>query len=232
MLVRAKPNTSLEGLRILRTSIRFVVLAIFFLAIGHCGSRADSVSIGRPALVIAVDSPYWNKQWRDSAIEYHQRLVRYRGTLLGYDNTFLLSLLPFAAEAGATGNVAKGALFFFARVAGGGAALTGALGLIKDQGSSLKNVVLTILGVAGYIFFKITEINDVQHDVSIHNEDAVAENHIALDDVEPGSIRYPERSWPNWVTAAPPTRKPLPASDVFRTPEGAEHFRTEFQFRF
>jgi hypothetical protein len=161
-----------------------------------------------------TDSLYWSKQWRDSVNAYHGRLAAYEHELVSYDLAFAFSFLPFAADLFVTKNIPKAAVFFFARTGGAAATLVGTLGLVRGTGSALTNVVLVILGVATYVFFKITEINSVQHDVSRINERLVDDFQIATPDIDSGSIRYPVRQWPAWVTQPPAPRQPRSAQDV------------------
>ncbi len=179
-----------------------------------------------------VDSLYMSKQWRDSVNAYHGRLGAYHNELDSYDLARSLSFFPFAAEIFLTKQVPKAAVFFFARTAGAASTLVGTLGLLRGQGSALKNVVLVIVGVAAYVFFKITEINDVQHDISHINERLVDDFQIATNDIDTGSIRYPVRQWPLWVTQPPPARQPRSSQDVLSEAAQAKHLSVGIQVPF
>ena len=165
---------------------------------------------------IEVDSPYWNKHYRDSVNYYQGRLAAYHQEILSYDLAFAFSFLPFAAEFFLTKHTAKAGLYFFARTAAVAAMAIGTVGLIRAQGSEVVNVVYVAAGVAAYVFFKIAEMTEVQHDVSHFNESLVSEYRIATPDIDSGSIRYPVHQWPAWITTAPPARQPRSAHEVIR----------------
>jgi hypothetical protein len=181
---------------------------------------------------VSHDSAYWSQHWRDSVNEYQGRLLSYQLEVLSYGNAFLLSLVPLAAESFYTGHIGKGALFLFGRAISGIAALDGVLGITKGQGSSLKNVILVIAGVVGYVFFKVSEVSDVQHDVSTINESLVSKWNIATNDIDSSSIRYPKHDWPSWVTTRPPARSPESPLSVIHNEQAPKSLELRFSVPF
>lgn len=196
-------------INVLLCGIVVVILCCSSISFARVIDRQSNFETCTPLVnAVVIDSPYWSQHWRDSANEYQARLFRYRQEVIDYDQAFLFSWVPLAAESNYTGQVAKGAVFFFARAVSGIAVLDGILGITRGQGSTLQNVIFVIAGVVGYIFFKVTEMDDVQHDVSSVNESLVSKWHIATDDIDSSSIRYPKEHWPDWVTSRPVARAP------------------------
>jgi hypothetical protein len=216
--------------------MRRLFAILFLLMMPLCGSsRATTLSQTASSLsclstlttaspqAAAVDTPsYWSTKWRDSVAEYHYRRGAYRNEVLSYDQAFTYSLFPFAAELVYTHQLAKGSLFFFGRAAGLTLTTAGIIRISRVQGSTLGNVVLLFAGAAAYLFFKVTEIVDVQHDVSRINERLAKKWEMALSDVEPGSIRYPEGEWPSAVTQSPGPRHPESGREAIRVPVPTE----------
>jgi hypothetical protein len=192
-----------------------LLLLIVLLPAAHAQVQAPADS-QVTNVASSADKPYWNQHWRDSVNSYQGRLKSYHNEIVSYDLAFAFSFFPFASELFLTDQVPKAAVFFFARTAGAASALVGTLGLVRGQGSALKNVVMVIIGVAVYVIFKITEINEVQRDVSHINERLVDDFQIATADIDTASIRYPVRQWPRWVTDPPPARHPQSAQDVLK----------------
>jgi hypothetical protein len=171
---------------------------------------------GHPPVV--VDSPaYRNKTWRDSAALYQGRVEQYRQTAYSYDWGMTFAMLPVAGEA-YVDKTSTGIRFFAARVLMGAMSAVGAVRLIGGSAHTGLNIGLLLGGLAGYVILKLWEISDVLHTVS-HQNEAFAENfHIATPDLIPGSIRYPTRSWPDWVTKAPEPRHPERAREAVDRP--------------
>ncbi len=206
-------------------------LLIVALPVAH-GQEVRSVDSLVTKVAAPADTLYWNQHWRDSVNAYNGRLKAYQNEIVSYDLAFAFSFFPFVSEYFITNQVPKGAVFFFARTAGAASTLVGTLGLARGQGSALKNVVMIIIGVAAYVFFKIAEINDVQKDVSHINERLVDDFQIATADLDTASIRYPVRQWPHWVTEPPPARHPQSAQDALRQPIDAKSVNIGIQVPF
>jgi hypothetical protein len=179
-----------------------------------------ALSIPSAPNVPLVDSPdYFNKAWRDSAAEYRGRVEAYHQEFYSYDLAMTFAIVPVAGE-WYVDKMWTGIGFSIARTAAVATAAVGGIRLIGGKSNTGLNIGLLAGGIIGYFLFKWWEISDVMHTVSHRDEDLVEKWRIATPDIAPGSIRYPTKEWPPWVTAWPESRhheqareavdKPLP----------------------
>jgi hypothetical protein len=163
------------------------------------------------------DSVYWDPAYRDSVANYTYRLHAYRFEVLNYDLGFSLSILPVAGQ-WYVGNTMKGIIYSSARAGALAVSGIGIAGLFT-KGNTWRDVGFAVGGLIVYGVLKWLDISDVQHAVSRNNERIVDKFSIALEDVEPTSIRYPQKEgWPTWVTEAPPARETQPHREIFDRP--------------
>jgi hypothetical protein len=161
----------------------------------------------------AIDSPnYWNQAWRDSSAEYRGRLEAYHQELYSYDWALTFTMAPVVGDLGGPGlylgKWGTGIEFFAARTAAVATATLGAVRLIGGKSNTGLNIGLLVGGLVIDGLLKWWEISDVMHSVSHSNENIVAKWRIETPDLVPGSIRYPTKTWPAWVTAWPEPRHP------------------------
>lgn len=163
------------------------------------------------------DSVYWDPAYRDSVGNYTYRLHAYRFEVLNYDLGFGLSMLPVAGQ-WYVDNTMKGVISASARAGALAVSGIGVAGLFT-KGNGWRDAGMAVGGLIVYGVLKWMEISDVQHAISRNNERIVEKFNIALEDVQPTSIRYPQKDgWPAWVTEAPPAREPQPHREIFDRP--------------
>ena len=163
----------------------------------------------------ALDSPaYWSQTFRDSAASYRGRLEIYHQEYYSYDIGTTLAMLPIAGEA-YVHKFNTGVLFSAAGLASGATSIVGAVRLIKGSPNTGLNVGLLVGGIVGVVLFKWWEVTDVLHTISRLDEELVEKWRVATEDIEPGSIRYPTKDWPDWVTSKKPAREPERPRDAF-----------------
>jgi hypothetical protein len=179
--------------------------------------------------------------WRDSVNNYAYRVNAYRQENLSYDWGMLFSFFPVAGEA-YVDNTSKGFVYLGERVAAVALGTVGLIRLVRSDRTSIVDVGIIVVGVVGYAVLKYLEIRDVQHEVSRINEELVEKFAINVNDIDTASIRYPNKSWPRWVTERPPARRPHSAQDAIQNPvsdgsstirgSSPSHFRVGAQLRF
>jgi hypothetical protein len=188
--------------------------------------RAVATSVLLVALVPfeqlrAQDSAnYRRKAWRDSVLNYEQRLDSYRQELYSYDQGMTMGMLPILGES-YVGKEGAGIAYLAGRTVAVAISVVGAIRLIEGKPYLGLNLGMLVGGIAGWFGLKFSELADIRHTVSERNEDLVEQWQIPMPDIEPHSIRYPTKEWPVWVTSAPEARhyerareavdKPLPA---------------------
>lgn len=201
-------------------------LLLVILALSLTISVAHGQQIREPAYYEGAkyDSVYWDPAYRDSVANYTYRLNAYRFELLNYDLGFSLSMLPVAGQ-WYVNNTTKGILYSSIRAGALAVSGIGIAGLFT-AGNTWRDVGMAAGGLILYGVLKWLDITDVQHAISRNNERIVDKFSIALEDVQPTSIRYPQKAgWPAWVTEAPPPREPQPHREIFDRP-----IPTETQF--
>ena len=165
----------------------------------------------------AQDTNYRSKAWRDSADLYEGHKIAYEQELYSYDWGMTFGSLPIAGEA-YLGNTTTGIEFMAGRVAMVAASIVGGIRLIEGKPTLGLNLGLLAGGIVGYIGLKLWELADIRHTVSERNEDLVDKFQIATPDVAPHSIRYPRKSWPDWVTSTPPVPPSVDSKAVIDGP--------------
>lgn len=201
-----------------------VTLVILFLILAV--SVSNGQQIREPAYYEGAkyDSVYWNPAYRDSVANYAYRLNAYRFEILNYDLGFSLSMLPVAGQ-WYVDNTAKGIVYSSIRAGALAVSGIGVAGLFT-AGKTWRDVGMVVGGLIVYGVLKWLDITDVQHAISHNNERIVDKFSIELEDVQPTSIRYPQKGgWPDWVTEPPPARESQPHRDIFDRP-----LPTESQF--
>jgi hypothetical protein len=112
----------------------------------------------------------------------------------------------------------------------------GTIRLTRGYSGTEWNIGLIAAGLIGWGYLKLSEMSEVVHLVSERNEDLVEKWQIATPDIEPGSIRYPRKQWPDWVTTAPEARHPENAREAVDRPipsfNGASVTKLQFEFGF
>jgi hypothetical protein len=155
-------------------------------------------------IVFAQDSAnYWNKTWRDSAANYRGRVEAYHQEFLSYDWGMTFGMLPVAGEA-YVGKTGTGIAYLAARTAAVALGVVGTVRFIEGKPNFGLNLGMIAVGIFGYIGLKLSELADIRHTVSERNEDLVEKFGIETPDIEPHSILYPTKQWPDWVTSWPP----------------------------
>ncbi len=184
---------------------------------------AVSVSQGQQIRVPAYyegakyDSVYWDPVYRDSVGNYTYRLHAYRFEVLNYDLGFSLSMLPVAGQ-WYVENTTKGIIYSSIRAGALAVSGIGVAGLFTS-GNTWRDASMAVGGLILYGVLKWLDIMDVQHAISRNNERIVDKFNIELEDVQPTSIRYPQKDgWPTWVTEAPPAREAQPHREIFDRP--------------
>lgn len=176
--------------------------------------EVDSVKRSLTGNGVRIDSPYFSARWRDSVANYQGRMLMYHEESLDYDLGFGLSFLPYIGSYYAN-HGSQGLTFAAERL---GAVAIGGFGTYRFVTSSTirpLDIGLAVLGIGAYIYLKVTEIQDVQHEISETNEMLVEKYQIATEDITPGSIRYPTRQYPEWVTGRrSPAREPRNAREA------------------
>ena len=179
---------------------------------------------------------YWNKAWRDSVAEYQGRVTAYHQELYSYDWAMLFSFLPVAGNGIYMDDYKTGALYFGTRLGFVALGTVGTVRLTRGSGNQYVNAGMIVAGVVGYLYFKWSEISEMQHETSYRNEALVEKFRIAESDITPGSIRYPTKQWPDWVTARPAPRDPQDARKAVDTPipsfNGAQVTQIRFEVGF
>ncbi|HWF45198.1 MAG TPA: hypothetical protein VG537_11195 [Candidatus Kapabacteria bacterium] len=171
----------------------------------------------------AIDSPnYWNPAWRDSAAEYRGHLEAYHQEFYSYDFALSFTMVPLAGdilgEGVYLGKTWTGIEFLAARTAAVATATVGAVRLIGGKSNTGLNIGLLVGGLLIDGLLKWWEISNVMHTVSHQNEDLVDKWRIETPDIVPGSIRYPRKTWPAWITAWPEPRHPQNARGAVDQP--------------
>lgn len=163
------------------------------------------------------DSVYWNPAYRDSVSNYAYRLHAYRFEILNYDLGLSFSMLPVMGQ-WYVDNTSKGIVYSAFRVGALGVSAIGVAGLFSE-GNTWRDVGFAVGGLIVYGVLKYLDIMDVQHAISRNNEHIVAKFNIATEDVQPTSIRYPEKEgWPEWITSPPAARQPQPHREIIDKP--------------
>jgi hypothetical protein len=201
-------------------------LSLVILILTLLVSVSQGQQIREPAFYEGAkyDSVYWDPAYRDSVGEYTYRLHAYRFEVLNYDLGFSLSMLPVAGQ-WYVDNTMKGIVYSSIRAGALAVSGIGVAGLFT-AGNTWRDVGMAAGGLILYGVLKWLDITDVQHAISRNNERIVDKFNIALEDVQPTSIRYPQKDgWPTWVTEAPPAREPQPHREIFDRP-----LPTETQF--
>ncbi len=162
---------------------------------------------------------YRSKTWRDSTLKYDGRLDSYRQELYSYDLGMTFGMLPIFGES-YVGKEATGIAYLTGRVVAVAIGVVGAVRLIEGKPYLGLNLGMLVGGIAGWFGLKFSELANIRHTVSELNEDLVEKWQIPTADIEPHSIRYPTKQWPEWVTSPPEERhyenareavdKPLP----------------------
>ena len=200
--------------------IALVILALLL------GVSVSNGQISRPDFYEGAkyDSVYWEPAYRDSVSNYYYRLHAYRFEVLNYDLGFTLSMLPVMGQ-WYVDNTMKGVAYSAARAGALTVSGIGVAGLFT-KGNTWRDVGMAVGGLVVYGILKWMDITDVQHAISRNNERIVEKFNIATEDVQPTSIRYPEKDgWPAWVTEPPPPRDPQPHREIFDRPIPTEtHF--------
>ena len=194
--------------------MRVVYAAIFFVLIVFSAEQSSAQFI---APAPKVDSPYLSKAWRDSVNNYAFRKEAYHQEYYSYDWAMLFACFPVLGE-NFVNQPMKGIEFSAVRLGLVGAATVGTVRLIKGSSNTPLNIGLLAGGIVGYVLVKWLEITDVMHTVSHLDEDLVEKFQIATPDIIPGSIRYPRKEWPDWVTTPPPAREPVRAREAIDKP--------------
>ena len=184
------------------------------------------------------DSVYWDPAYRDSVNNYAYRLNAYQFEILNYDLGFTLSMLPVLGQ-WYVDNTMKGIVYSGARAGALAVSTIGVAGLFT-KGNDWRDAGFAVGGLLVYGILKYLDISDVQHAISRNNEHIVEKFNIATEDIQPTSIRYPEKEWPDWVTTPPPAREPQPHREIFdkpipRLPETGgmiDHYRIGFEIPF
>jgi hypothetical protein len=189
-----------------------LVLCVLFVSLGNLRAQ-DSTN-------------YRSNAWRDSTLNYQQRLDSYHQDLYSYDMGMTFGMLPFVGDFVGENYVDKpgaGIAYFAARTIVAAIAVAGVVRLIERKPSIGLDIGMLVGGLAGEVGLKFSELADIRHTVSERNEDLVDTWQIPTPDIEPHSIRYPTKDWPAWVTSAPEERhyenareavdKPLPSSN-------------------
>ena len=177
-------------------------------------------TISSPSLpnISVVDSPnYFNKTWRDSVAEYRGHVEAYHQEFYSYDWAMTFAMLPVAGE-WYIDKTWTGIEYSLARTAAIAASTVGVVRLAEGKANTGLNIGLIAGGIIGYFLLKWSEISDVMHTISYHNEGLVEKWRIETPDIMPGSIRYPTKDWPDWVTAWPKPRHPERAREAVDKP--------------
>ncbi|HZK75483.1 MAG TPA: hypothetical protein VFD13_01125 [Candidatus Kapabacteria bacterium] len=168
--------------------------------------------------VLAQDSEnYLNKAWRDSVANYSGRVEAYHQELLSYDWGMTFGMLPVAGEA-YVGKAGTGIAYFAARGVAVAAGVVGAVRFIEGKPNFGLNLGMIAVGIFGYIGLKLSELADIRQTVSERNEDFVEHYHIEIPDIEPHSIRYPSKQWPDWITSWPPIPPKVETREAINQP--------------
>ncbi|MDP4199602.1 MAG: hypothetical protein Q8922_13665 [Bacteroidota bacterium] len=166
----------------------------------------------------AQEAPkYFDKAYRDSIASYRGHLETYHQEFYSYDYGMSLAMLPVAGE-WYVGKMGTGIRYSIARAATVALATVGTVRLLKGSPHLDLNIGMLAGGIIGYFALKWSEISNVMHSVSEKNEALVEQYQIAEPDIVPGSIRYPTRSWPEWITKAPEPRHPERAREAVDKP--------------
>jgi hypothetical protein len=193
----------------------FTLILIAAFVLSHEGAHAQ---IREPEYYQGAryDSVYWDPAYRDSVANYTYRLHAYRFEILNYDLGFTLSMLPVLGQ-WYVGNTTKGIVYSGARAGALAVSTIGVAGLFT-KGNDWRDAGMAVGGLVLYGVLKYLDIMDVQRAISRNNEYIVEKFSIATEDIEPTSIRYPEKEWPAWVTEPPPAREPQPHREIFDKP--------------
>ena len=176
------------------------------------------VLCGLTGKLLAQDSAsYLNKAWRDSVANYGGRVEAYQQELYSYDWGMTFGMLPVAGEA-YVGKTGTGIAYFAARTAAVAAGVVGAVRFIEGKPSFGLNLGMVAVGIFGYVGLKLSELADIRHTVSERNEDLVEQFRIETADIEPHSIRYPSKQWPDWITSWPPIPPKVETREAINLP--------------
>jgi hypothetical protein len=168
--------------------------------------------------VLAQDSAnYLNKSWRDSVANYRGRVEAYHQEFYSYDWGMTFGMLPVAGEA-YVGKMGTGIAYSAARGAAVALGVVGAVRFIEGKPNFGLNLGMIAAGIVGYVGLKLWELSDIRHTVSKRDEDLVDEFGIETPDIEPHSIRYPTRQWPDWVTSWPPIPPKVKTREAINQP--------------
>lgn len=169
-----------------------------------------------------VDTPwYHNKSARDSAAIYQGHIEAYHQEVYSYDWAMTFTVPPIVGGALGGWYVDKfktGIVYSVAELVCVSATTWGIVRSALVKPTWELNIGLVAGGILGLIGVKWWEIHDFQHTVSHRNEALVEKWGLHENDVMPGSIRYPENKWPNWVTAHPEGRDPQEAREAVDRP--------------
>ena len=187
-----------KGHKILRTEFSYLgkVLFVFFVLSALC-----------PKAQAQDTANYLNKAWRDSVANYRGRVEAYHQELYSYDWGMTFGMVPVAGEA-YVGKTGTGIGFSLARTAAVALSAVGLVRFIGGKSNFAVNLGMVAAGIFGYIGLKLWELADIRRTVSQKNEALVEEYGIATPDIMPHSIRYPTKTWPDWITSWPPARHP------------------------
>ena len=165
-----------------------------------------------------VDSPwYMNKAARDSAATYRGHVEAYHQEFYSYEWAHTFAMLPVAGE-WYVDKTSTGIRYSVARALAVALSTVGTVRTIKGSPNLGLNIGMIAGGIIGYFWLKADEISDVMHTTSERNEALVEKWGIKEPDIMPGSIRYPIRQWPDWVTKGPEAREPQKAREAVDKP--------------
>jgi hypothetical protein len=170
----------------------------------------------------AIDSPaYWNKAWRDSVAEYQGHVEAYHQEFYSYDWAMTFTVPPiFGGVAGGwyVDKLKTGLLFSVGEIATFLAPVYGLVRFAVGKPTVGVNLGLIAGGILGFVGVKWWEITNYQHTVSERNEALVEKWNIQIPDINPNSIRYPTKEWPDWITATPAPRHPQDSREAINKP--------------
>ncbi len=168
--------------------------------------------------LFAQDSAnYLNEAWRDSVANYRGRVEAYHQEFLSYDWGMTFGMLPVAGEA-YVGKMGTGIEYSAARAVAVAVGVVGAVRFIEGKPNFGLNLGMVAAGIVGYIGLKLSELADIRRTVSERDEDFVEQYRIEIPDIEPHSIRYPTKKWPDWITSWPPIPPKVNPSEAVNKP--------------
>jgi hypothetical protein len=178
---------------------------------------------------------YWSKAWRDSVNDYERRVTSYHMEHYSYDWARLFSFAPYFGE-WYVDQPGKGITNAAFRVGALALSTVGTIRLTRGYSGTELNLGLVAAGLIAWGYLKWSEMSGVYHTVSVRNEDLVDKWQIATPDIIPGSIRFPRKDWPDWVTTGPGQREPQNAREAVDKPipafNGAPVTQLKFELGF